>query len=74
MQRIVSPDIQRRTNTLVFQTVLGLQKIITALPGQIERQQPVYFIDALSKQAPFHLEFVRSAEVSWRCIAKVHYT
>jgi len=36
---------------------------ITSIPGQIERQQPVFFVDALGKYSPFHLEFVRSAEV-----------
>jgi hypothetical protein len=50
----------------VFQVVLDIQNIIKRIPGQIDRQQPVYFIDALGKSSPFHLEFVRSAEVSHR--------
>ncbi|PGH00206.1 hypothetical protein GX51_05903 [Blastomyces parvus] len=29
---------------------------------QIERQQPVYFMDALGRVTPFHLEFIRSKE------------
>lgn len=33
------------------------------VPSQIDRQQPVHLIDALGKHSPFHLEFVRSAEV-----------
>jgi hypothetical protein len=37
--------------------------MITNIPGQVERQQPVYMIDALGKASPFHPEFVRSAEV-----------
>lgn len=37
--------------------------MITRIPGQVDRQQPVYMIDALGKASPFHLEFVRSAEV-----------
>ncbi|KAN0098878.1 hypothetical protein V8E51_014541 [Hyaloscypha variabilis] len=51
-----------QTNIQVFQVVLDIQNIIKRIPGQIDRQQPVYFIDALGKSSPFHLEFVRSAE------------
>jgi hypothetical protein len=54
----------RRTNVKVFQIVLQIQQFITRIPGQVERQQPVYLLDALGKTSPFHLEFVRSAEVS----------
>lgn len=36
------------------------------IPGQIDRQQPIYFIDALGRSSPFHLEFVRSPEASHR--------
>ncbi|RYO92937.1 hypothetical protein DL766_008435 [Monosporascus sp. MC13-8B] len=32
------------------------------IPGQVQRQQPVYLIDAFNKESPFLLEFVRSAE------------
>ncbi|KAF4627334.1 hypothetical protein G7Y89_g10823 [Cudoniella acicularis] len=42
--------------------VLNIQNIITKIPAQVERQQPVYLIDALGKFSPFHLEFIRSAE------------
>ncbi len=41
----------------------NIQNVITRIPGQVERQQPVYLMDALGKIAPFHLEFVRSTEV-----------
>lgn len=34
----------------------------TSLPPQIERQQPVYFLDACGFLAPFHLEFIKSWE------------
>ena len=51
-----------RTNVHIFQIVLNIQNIITRIPGQVERQQPVYLIDGLGKASPFHLEFVRSAE------------
>ncbi|PQE17488.1 vegetative cell wall protein [Rutstroemia sp. NJR-2017a WRK4] len=57
---------RRQTNTQVFQVVLDIQKFIKRIPGQIDRQQPVYFIDALGRSSPFHLEFVRSAEASHR--------
>jgi len=40
-----------------------MQQIITRIPGQVNRQQPVYFIDALGRHTLFHLEFVMSAEV-----------
>ena len=36
----------------------------TDIPRQILRQQPVYLEDARGVLAPFHLEFVTSAEVS----------
>ena len=32
------------------------------IPGQVERQRPVYLIDALGRTSPFHLEFIRSPE------------
>ncbi|MCJ1415565.1 hypothetical protein MMC32_001897 [Xylographa parallela] len=49
-------------NVQIFQKVSRIHSIITTIPGQIERQQPVYLIDALGKYAPFHLEFIRSPE------------
>lgn len=51
-----------QTNVRVFQMVLMLQNIITHIPSQVERQQPVFLIDGLGKASPFYLEFVRSAE------------
>ena len=51
-----------RTNVQVFQIVKQIQDIITRIPGQIDRQQPVFLIDALGRTSPFHLEFVRSPE------------
>ncbi|KAG0652061.1 hypothetical protein D0Z07_1460 [Hyphodiscus hymeniophilus] len=49
-------------NVQVFQVVLNIQNLITHIPAQVERQQPVYLIDALGRHSPFHLEFIRSAE------------
>ncbi|KAL3417993.1 vegetative cell wall protein gp1 [Phlyctema vagabunda] len=51
-----------QTNVQIFQIVLNLQAIITQIPNQIKRQQPVNFIDALGQHTPFHLEFITSAE------------
>ncbi|KAE9377316.1 hypothetical protein N431DRAFT_436561 [Stipitochalara longipes BDJ] len=51
-----------RTNVEIFQAVLQIQQMVTKIPSQVERQQPVYMIDALGTHSPFHLEFVRSAE------------
>ena len=51
-----------KSNVQVFHVVLNIQSMITRLPGQIERQQPVYFIDALGRHRPFFLEFILSAE------------
>jgi hypothetical protein len=56
-------NIYRATNIRIFQIVLSIQNIITRIPGQVERQQPVYMIDALGRHAPFYLEFIRSKEV-----------
>lgn len=49
-------------NIQIFQAVLKIQNFITHIPAQVERQQPVYLIDAFGRQSPFHLEFVRSAK------------
>jgi predicted AAA+ superfamily ATPase len=38
-------------------------KMRNQLPPQIERQQPVLFLDAFGHQYPFHLEFITSLEV-----------
>ncbi|KFX95657.1 hypothetical protein V490_03737 [Pseudogymnoascus sp. VKM F-3557] len=51
-----------RTNLQIFQAVVAIQTMMANAPSQIERQQPVYLIDALGKYSPFHLEFIRSAE------------
>ncbi|KAH7348566.1 hypothetical protein BKA65DRAFT_500844 [Rhexocercosporidium sp. MPI-PUGE-AT-0058] len=51
-----------QTNVQIFQIVIKIQDIITRIPGQVERQQPVFFVDALGRHMAFHLEFVLSAE------------
>ena len=49
-------------NVRVFQVVLDIQNHLKNIPGQVERQQPVYLNDALGRYTPFHLEFIRSSE------------
>ena len=49
-----------RTNLQIFQTMIQIQEMVTRIPGQIERQQPVFLVDALGNSSPFHLEFIRS--------------
>jgi hypothetical protein len=51
-----------QTNLRVFQIVHDIQLFILKIPGQVQRQQPVYLVDAFNRESPFHLEFVRSAE------------
>jgi hypothetical protein len=51
-----------QSNMRIFQAIRQLQAMISTVPPQIERKQPVYLIDALNKACPFHLEFIRSAE------------
>ncbi|KAF7505449.1 hypothetical protein GJ744_000776 [Endocarpon pusillum] len=61
-----------RTNLEVFKIVLQIQAVVTQIPGQIQRQQPVYLIDALGKHSPFHLEFIRSAE-AFKSVLKANF-
>ncbi|GKZ78533.1 hypothetical protein AnigIFM56816_002206 [Aspergillus niger] len=51
---------QQRTN--LYATRNHVRQPYAALRMQVERQQPVYFLDALGRVTPFHLEFIRSAE------------
>ena len=58
-------EVSRRLVTInvqVFQTVLNIQNLLLNIPGQVDRQRPVYLNDAMGRYAPFHLEFIRSAE------------
>lgn len=55
-RRIISVNVR------VFQVILDIQNHLKNIPGQVERQQPVYLNDALGRYAPFHLEFIRSSE------------
>ncbi|MCJ1247952.1 hypothetical protein MMC30_005167 [Trapelia coarctata] len=51
-----------RMNIQIFQIVLDLQHQVTHIPGQVDRQQPIFFQDATSHCYPFHLEFIDSAK------------
>lgn len=46
----------------VFQVILHVQNLLNTIPGQIERQQPVYLNDAIGRYTHFHLEFIRCPE------------
>ena len=41
---------------------MQIQDIVTRIPGQVERQQPIYPVDAMGKASPFHLELIQCAE------------
>lgn len=43
--------------------VLQVHRFIITLPPQVEREQPIYFIDAFGKESAFFLEWIYSAEV-----------
>lgn len=60
------------TDLRVFQMVHDIHLFITRIPGQVQRQQPVYFIDPFNRETPFHLEFIRSAE-ALRAVLAVNF-
>lgn len=70
--------LDRQTNVQIFQLVLKIQDYFLSLPCQVERQQPVTFIDACGRVYPFHLEFISSAEVyasySWVSLVLMRVT
>jgi hypothetical protein len=51
-----------RTNLCVFSMIYDIQLFILKIPGQIQRQQPVYFTDPFNRTYPFYLEFIGSWE------------
>jgi hypothetical protein len=61
-----------QTNLRVFQMIFDIHQYILQVPSQVNRQQPVYMIDAFGRESPFHLEFVRSAE-AFIAILKVNF-
>lgn len=61
-----------QTNLRVFQMIFDIHQYVLQVPSQVNRQQPVYMIDAFGRESPFHLEFVRSAE-AFMAILKVNF-
>ena len=59
----------KETKVRIFQMVMKLQN---DLPAQINRQQPIHFIDACGFHAPFHLEFINSLD-AFEAVLKVRF-
>ncbi|ETS76323.1 hypothetical protein PFICI_11710 [Pestalotiopsis fici W106-1] len=53
-----------RMDFRIFAAVMELQHIVRQIPGQVLNQQPVYLVDALGFQRPFHLETITSLSMS----------
>ena len=53
----------RQLTFRIYFMVLEIHRHLLALPPQVEQNAPVTLIDAFGRRSPFHLEFVRSAEV-----------
>jgi hypothetical protein len=51
-----------QSNLRIFQMVHDIQLFMLTIPPQVQRGKPVYLIDPLNKECPFHLEFIRSPE------------
>ena len=58
-----------KANVQIFDMVLNMQ---ANLPQQVERQQPVLFLDAFNRLSPVHLEFITSAE-AFVAVPKVRF-
>lgn len=58
-----------KANVQIFDMVLNMQ---ANLPQQVERQQPVLFLDAFNRLSPVHLEFITSAE-AFVAVLKVRF-
>ena len=56
--------IQNQQDMLVHLRGLStMVKVTQAIPAQVLLSTPVILLDALGRRAPFHLEFIDSAEV-----------
>ena len=58
-----------KINLQIYDMVLNVHK---NLPRQVERQQPVMFLDACGRLSPVHLEFITSAE-AFIAVLKVRF-
>jgi len=56
-------ELLRRTNIQIFDMVLDLQHQVTHIPGQVNRQQLVYFQDALGYSYNLDLVCINSKRV-----------
>jgi hypothetical protein len=71
LQSIVNKVLE--TNMRIFAMVVEMQKLLqNELPPQVDRQQPVYFEDALGRIAPFHVEFICSFE-AFQAVLEVRF-
>ncbi|KAM5386882.1 hypothetical protein ACJZ2D_000175 [Fusarium nematophilum] len=48
-----------QTNIRIFYAILDIQAWMKQIPGQIQHQQPVLFLDALGRRQHFHLDFIQ---------------
>ncbi|ROV92418.1 hypothetical protein VPNG_09580 [Cytospora leucostoma] len=48
------------TNLREYDTVMQIQQLLSSIPSQVERQQPVLLEDAHGRHFPFHIEFINS--------------
>ena len=51
------------SNIKISTTVLHMHQILSNLPAQVDRQQPIVFEDAHGRLVPFHVEFINSFAV-----------
>lgn len=58
-----------KSNLQIYDIVFHMQM---NLPLQVERQQPVIFLDACARLSPVHLEFITSAE-AFLAVLKVRF-
>lgn len=58
-----------KTNLQLYDIILSMQ---ANLPQQMERQQPVLFLDACGRLSPVHLEFITSAE-AFLAVLKIRF-
>ena len=58
-----------KNNLQIYDTIIKMQ---IHLPSQIDRQQPVLFLDACSRLSPVHLEFITSAE-AFLAVLKIRF-
>lgn len=58
-----------KSNLQIYNLMLSMH---TKLPHQVERQQPVMFLDACGRLSPIHLEFITSAE-AFLAVLKVQF-